>query len=242
MRIFAKTDIGKVREMNQDFYFVSSDNEEPKLFILADGMGGYNGGEIASKMAVQTVHDFILDNWKIVERSEEDILKLLKDATLHANKLVYEKSKTDPNLKGMGTTLDVCIIYNGIIYISHIGDSRIYKITEENINLLTSDHTYVQKLLSDGTITKEEAKTHPDRHMLLKALGCNEDIEPDIFASRWNLDEQILLCSDGLTNMLSDEQIHDIAINYMVAPEKTFINMANDMGGLDNITVILIKH
>ena len=242
MRVFSKTDIGKVREMNQDFYYISEQFDELKLFVLADGMGGYAGGEIASKMAVQSACENIKENWKRVNKSEEEILKLIKDATLYANKLVYEKSKRNKELDEMGTTLDICIIYNGIIYISHIGDSRIYKISQNEIKLLTTDHTYVQKLLMDGTISKEEAKTHPDRHMLLKALGCNETIEPDVFAVRWNLDEQILMCSDGLTNMLSEDEIKEIVLNDLVSPENSLIKKANDMGGLDNTTLILLKH
>lgn len=241
MRIFAKTDIGKTRQMNQDNYFVSDSDDEIKLFILADGMGGYNGGEVASQTAVQASHDYILNNWCIIEKNSDGITTLLKNATKYANKIVFEKSTKEKELEEMGTTIDVCIIYENILYVSHIGDSRIYIINENEIKQVTSDHTYVQNLVKNGTITEEEALVHPDRHMLLKALGCNENIEPDVFAIKLKMNENILLCSDGLTNMLKDDEIMKIVLNDLVSPENSLIKMANDMGGLDNITVILIK-
>lgn len=129
MKVFVKTDIGKTRDMNQDFYYVSAPLQEPKLFILADGMGGYAGGEIASKMATQSVSEYIIKNWHTVTNNEDEILDLLEKATKYANKLIREKSKKVEELKEMGTTLDVCLIQNDILYISHIGDSRIYLIT-----------------------------------------------------------------------------------------------------------------
>lgn len=241
MKVFAKTDVGKVRKMNQDYYFITSENDEPKLFILADGMGGYAGGEIASKMSVDCVKNYIYEKWNTIEKSESNILSLLRDATIYANKLIYEKSKQDEQLSEMGTTLDICLIYNEVIYISHIGDSRVYKVSEDYIKQLTTDHTYVERLLKEGKITKDEAEVHPDRHMLLKALGCDETIEPDILSERWNEKESILLCSDGLTNLVKDSEIQNIILNDLISPEKSLVNMANDIGGIDNITVILIK-
>ena len=242
MRVFSKTDIGKVRDMNQDYYFVSDENEKLHLFILADGMGGYSGGEIASKMTVEIVRDYIYEHWNAIEQNDNEIQDLIKLATLRANELVYKKSREIEELKEMGTTLDVCLILNDKIYISHIGDSRVYKISENEIKCITSDHTYVQQLLKDGTITKEEAEIHPDRHMLIKALGCNEIIEPDFYIEQWKDNEMILLCSDGLTNLVKDNEIQRIVLNDLVSPEKSLVNAANDSGGIDNITVIIIKN
>ena len=128
------------------------------------------------------------------------------------------------------------------MYISHLGDSRIYAVSNDKIERITNDHTYVEKLVKDGTISREEAKNHPKKHMLIKALGCASDAEPDVFVRTWDKDEIIVLCSDGLTNMLTEEEIQDIILNDPICPEKTLINMANQVGGLDNITVILIKH
>lgn len=241
MRIFSKTDIGKTRDMNQDNYYITENNEEPRVFILADGMGGYTGGEIASKMAIESTKEYIQKKWNTVDKSEEKLLELIKKATQYANNLIFEKSKQVEELEEMGTTLDICLIYNNMIYISHVGDSRIYIITDERIEQITIDHTYVEKLVMEGTITREQAKNHPDRHMLINALGSEKEIEPDVFVRRWNIEEKILLCSDGLTNMLSDNEIQEIIINDLVSPEKALVKKANDMGGLDNITVILIK-
>ncbi len=242
MKVFAGTDIGKVRQMNQDTYFISEEAEEPKIYLLADGMGGYAGGEIASNLAIHSVKQYIQSNWEKIAKTEKEILKLLKEATKYANSSIYEKANQVKELEEMGTTLEICLIYEEKLYISHLGDSRIYAVSNDKIERITNDHTYVEKLVKDGTISREEAKNHPKKHMLIKALGCASDAEPDVFARTWDKEEMIVLCSDGLTNMLTEEEIQDIILNDPICPEKTLINMANQAGGLDNITVILIKH
>ena len=166
MRILAKSDIGKARDMNQDCFYVSDLNkDEIKLYIVADGMGGYKGGEIASSLAVKSVKNFVFNNFKKSRKDRESILQLLKAAIEYANMIVYEKSKEDPELEGMGTTLEICLVYNNKAYIAHIGDSRIYRIRKEFMRKITKDHSYVQKLVEDGTITKEEAAIHPKKNM-----------------------------------------------------------------------------
>ena len=242
MKVFAGTDIGKVRQMNQDTYFISEEAEEPKIYLLADGMGGYAGGEIASNLAIHSVKQYIQSNWEKISKTEKEILKLIKEATKYANSSIYEKANQVKELEEMGTTLEICLIYEEKLYISHLGDSRIYAVSNDKIERITNDHTYVEKLVKDGTISREEAKNHPKKHMLIKALGCASDAEPDVFVRTWDKDEIIVLCSDGLTNMLTEEEIQDIILNDPICPEKTLINMANQVGGLDNITVILIKH
>ena len=137
--------------------------------------------------------------------------------------------------------MELCVIYENNMYVSHIGDSRIYVVSEEYIKQITIDDTYVEKLIEEGTITREEAIHHPDKHMLTKALGCDEIIEPNIFAREWQENESILICSDGLTNMLNNEEIKYIILNELL-PEKKLIDMANNAGGTDNITTIIIKH
>lgn len=170
MRAFAKSDVGKAREMNQDYYYISQPNEELQVYILADGMGGYNGGEVASKLATTTALSYIQSNFETTTKEKEDIVNLVKSAMEYANMVVYEKSNTDKNLEGMGTTLEVCLIYHNKAYIGHIGDSRVYRIRKEFIRQLTHDHSYVEKLVKDGTITQEEATHHPKKNMLMKAL------------------------------------------------------------------------
>ena len=137
IKAYAKSDVGKVREINEDSYYISESLDEVQLYIIADGMGGYNGGEIASSLE-------------------------------YANMVVYEKSKENKELNGMGTTLDICLIYNNKAYIGHVGDSRIYRIRKDFIRKLTQDHSYVQKLVKDGTITPEQAEKHPQKNILLK--------------------------------------------------------------------------
>jgi len=170
MRAFAKTDVGKAREINEDYYYISNPEDDLKVYILADGMGGYNGGEIASRLATTTALSYIKNNFETVPKEKEEILKLVKSAMEYANMVVYEKATSNKELEGMGTTLEVCLIYNNKAYIGHVGDSRIYRIRKEFIRKLTHDHSYVQKLVKDGTITQEEANHHPKKNMLMKAL------------------------------------------------------------------------
>ena len=241
MLVFASTDIGMSRNMNQDYYYIS-DDEELSIFILADGMGGYNGGEIASKIAVESARKFLEENFKKVQNDRKQIVNILKSATNYANNTVYEISKENKNLEEMGTTLEICLIYNNKIYISHIGDSRVYSIIDGKIQRLTMDHSYVEKLVRDGTITREEAENHPKKHVLIKALGCVPEVEPDIIEAELKKEEIIVICSDGLTNMLKDEQIKNIVINNIENPEKELIKEANIAGGYDNITAIIIRN
>ena len=210
MRAFAKTDVGKARDMNQDYYYISGPEDPLKIYILADGMGGYNGGEIASKLATTTALSYIQSNFENTPKEREDILKLVKSAMEYANMVVYEKSKEQKDLDGMGTTLEVCLIYNNKLYLGHVGDSRIYRLRGEFFRKLTHDHSYVQKLVKDGTITQEEADHHPKKNMLMKALGCTAFVEPDVTVKGCIKDDIILICSDGLTNMVGEQEIYNI--------------------------------
>ena len=242
IKAYAKSDIGKVREMNQDYYYISNSLDEIQLFILADGMGGYNGGEIASSLAVETAKSYIENNFKDIEKDKDSIIQLLGSSMEYANMVVYEKSKENPELQGMGTTLEICLIYNNKVYIGHIGDSRIYRIRKEFIRKLTQDHSYVQKLLKEGTITKEQAAHHPQKNMLMKALGCNAFVEPDIMVKGFVKDDILIMCSDGLTNMVDQDTIYEMASKNIEQATKDLVNLANERGGYDNVTVIIIKN
>ena len=238
--VLAKTDIGKAREMNQDYYYISSPEEEIKLYILADGMGGYKGGEIASRLATQAVKQYIDNNFQATHRQRDELLDLVKQAILYANDVVYDKSKKEKELEGMGTTLEVCLIYNNKAYIGHVGDSRIYRIRKDIIRRLTIDHSYVEKLLKDGTITKEEAEHHPKKNMLTKALGCEVYVEPDAMVKGFLKEDILVMCSDGLTNLVNEEAIFQIVKSNVQGANQNLINAANELGGYDNITVIII--
>ena len=161
-------------------------------------------------MAVESARDYIHKHFAKNKDSKEKLETLLKDAIEYANSVVYKKAQSKENLRGMGTTLDVCLIYNSRIYIGHVGDSRVYRIRKEFMRRLTKDHSYVQTLVDDGTITKEEAYSHPKKNMLTKALGCVETVEPDVYTKTFIKDDIILMCSDGLTNMIREEEISKI--------------------------------
>lgn len=242
IKAYAKSDKGKVREMNQDSYFISTSLDEVQLYIVADGMGGYNGGEIASSLAVQTAKNYILNNFKDIEKNRESIIQLLGSSMEYANMVIYEKAKENPELQGMGTTLEICLIYNNKVYIGHVGDSRIYRIRKEFIRKLTQDHSYVQKLVKEGTITKEQAAHHPQKNMLMKALGCNAFVEPDVMVKGFLKDDILIMCSDGLSNLVGRETIYEMASKNIEQATKDLVQLANDRGGYDNITVVIIKN
>ncbi len=242
MKVFAKSDLGKARDMNEDFYYISANEESIKLYILADGMGGYNGGEIASKLATNSVKSYIQNNFEKIEKDKESILKLIKDSIEYANMVIYEKAKQIIELENMGTTLEVCLIYNNKAFIGHIGDSRIYRIRKQFIRKLTRDHSYVEELVKDGTITKEEAQNHPKKNMLMKALGCTPFVEPDLMIRGFLKEDVLLMCSDGLTNMLTEEAIYKMVVTDFTNSSNNLVARANELGGYDNITVVIIKN
>ena len=238
--VLARTDIGMVREKNQDYYYIPTKENEIPLYILADGMGGYNGGEIASSLATEATKNYIYKNFENIPKEKEEILNLIRNAIFYANKEVFERSQGVKDLEGMGTTLEVCLIYNNKAYIGHIGDSRIYRIRNGVMRKLTKDHSYVQKLVEDGKITREEANHHPKKNMLTKALGCAPYVEPDIRARNIEKDDILIICSDGLTNMVSENQIFNIIQKNPRNAANELIEEANKLGGYDNITVLII--
>ena len=242
IKAYAKSDVGKVRELNEDSFYISDSLDEIQLYILADGMGGYKGGEVASKLAIQSAKNYIESNFKEIEKDKDSIIQLVGSSVEYANMIVYEKSKENDELNGMGTTLDVCLIYNNRVFIGHVGDSRVYRIRKEFMRKLTQDHSYVQKLVKDGTITKEEAVHHPQKNMLMKALGCNAFVEPDVMVKGFLKDDILIMNSDGLTNLVSKEEIFKWTKKDIEQAPRELVNLANENGGYDNITVIVIKN
>lgn len=203
---------------------------------------GYNGGEIASKTATNTVKEYIEENIEQTNGEKEKIFNMISKAMEYANNVVYEKSQEDEELLGMGTTMEICLIIKDKLYIGHIGDSRIYRIRRGVMQKLTEDHSYVQELVNEGTITPKEAEHHPKKNMLMKALGCNSLVEPDLICKGFFKDDLILMCSDGLTNMLRENEIYNLLLKNPEKPEEALINNANELGGYDNITVIIIDN
>lgn len=243
MKVFTKTDIGKVRSMNQDSLLVSENEVEGlNLYILADGMGGYKGGEIASKVAITAVSKYIKEKFAGISKDKLSILNLIEGAIEFANTAIYEESEQDEELQDMGTTLEVILIYDMKLYIGHVGDSRVYRIRKNTIKKITTDHSYVEKLIQDGDITREEAENHPKKNLLIKALGTDEDVEPDMIYTVFNKNDVIVVCSDGLTNMVKERRILEIIKENLGDATERLVDEANLAGGLDNITVIVIDN
>lgn len=243
IKAYAKSDVGKAREVNEDSFFITEDPlNNIQLFILADGMGGCNAGEVASKLAVTCAKNYIENSFEDTPKDKDSLIQLVASSIEYANMVVYEKSKEDKKFEGMGTTLEVCLIYNNRAYIGHIGDSSIFRIRKDFIRKLTQDHSYVQKLVQEGTITKEEAEHHPKKNMLMKALGCNAFVEPDVMVKGFQKEDIIIICSDGLTNMVTVDDIFKQAKNNIEIATKELVDLANKNGGLDNITIITIKN
>lgn len=242
MKAFAKTDIGKMRNMNQDCIYVSTDEDNLKLYILADGMGGYNGGEVASRLAVESAKNYIKSYFSSIQLEKESIMQFLKEAIEFANKEVYQRSREEKELEEMGTTLEICLIYANKVYIAHVGDSRVYRIRKDFIRKLTTDHSYVEKLVKDGTITREQAYTHPKKNMLTQAVGCELEINPEIIVKGFLKDDILLMCSDGLTNMVSEKEIFEIIRKDVKNANEILVSRANENGGIDNISVIIVEN
>ncbi len=240
MKCFAKTDLGKARELNEDSYYIPSDENELRIYMLADGMGGYNGGEIASKLAIESARKYLTNNFNTITHDRINIEELIRSSMEYANMVVFEKSKEIPELEGMGTTLELVLSYGNKIYIGHVGDSRIYRVRKNIIRKLTTDHSYVEKLVKEGTITREEAENHPKKNMITKALGCMGDVVPNIYVENFEEKDIILMTSDGLTNMVKEDEILKIINENPEEAVDKLIKKANDNGGYDNITVVII--
>ena len=245
MRFYGLTDRGKQRENNEDCIYVCNVTDDLKLFIMADGMGGANAGEVASKDAIECVEGYIQSEFPKIQPEKEQIENLIRTAIERANKYIFEKSKTMSEYKGMGTTIVVVIVYKGKAYIGHVGDSRVYRFRKHIIRQLTKDHSYVQALVKEGTITREEARNHPQKNVLLKVLGGEKTVEPDVITKGFVKDDILLICTDGLTNMLEEKDIYETIMkhkDYLKNACKALIDNANMLGGYDNISVILISN
>ncbi len=236
------SDTGKIRVINQDSYYICELDELP-VFIVADGMGGHKAGEVASSIATETIKEMIYMNQEELLSENFQIPKFINEALSEANKRVYEKSSISEEYKGMGTTVTMAFIFKGELYIGHIGDSRAYLLRDNELLQLTQDHSLVAELVRNGSITEKDAINHPQKNVITRALGTDEEVKIDIF-SREVLDgDVILLCSDGLTNMVSDEMIKEILLKSENIQDtcNLLIDTANDLGGLDNITAIIIE-
>ncbi len=237
MQVVSRTHVGLVRENNEDAMLV----REPYLFAVADGMGGYAAGEVASR---GTLKAFEAATYALRhDDGETNIRQMLMDALNKANSHVYKMAVSNDAYTGMGTTLTALYLPgDGTAYCAHIGDSRLYLYGDGKLQQLTQDHTYVADLALHGKITNEEALIHPDRHMLLKALGVEEQIEPDCFRFALQDGDRLLLCSDGLSDMVRDEEISRLLqIENLEEAADSLINQSLSNGGRDNVTLVLLS-
>lgn len=236
MRVFGKTDIGSVRKVNQDFLYYSEVpvGQFPNLFVVADGMGGHKAGDFASRMSVENFVDYIL-------KAEPDkLIRIMDDGIHYINELVVDKAEQHSELSGMGTTFVAAFMEDGTLYVANVGDSRLYLIDDE-INQVTEDHSYVSDMVRAGEITKEEAKHHPNKNIITRAIGASWDIRVDFFEVDLEPGDRILMCSDGLSNMVEDDELLRIAKSS--DPKEAvdlLIEEAKKNGGYDNITAIII--
>ncbi|MGV3522648.1 MAG: Stp1/IreP family PP2C-type Ser/Thr phosphatase [Candidatus Sericytochromatia bacterium] len=249
MRAAGLTDIGKVRSINQDSYQLLEDRN---IYIVADGMGGHAAGDQASRIAVKTIteilsaYDFSTEALSPEEDAESgmSIEELIRYALQEANEQILLASLSNQHLQGMGTTAIVSVAHRGSLYVGHIGDSRTYLIRGQHLSQITEDHSVVQQLVKAGAISEEEAQVHPYKNVITRCLGMQANVEPDTLELVLQAGDRVLMCSDGLSNMVSNQMMEQL-VNEHAEPQQAcdkLVALANQNGGTDNITVVLLYH
>ena len=239
MNFYAKTDTGRARTSNQDYVFASDTTigALPNLFLIADGMGGHNAGEYASEHAIKIVLN------KIRTSQEKEPVSVLKQAITAANEEIYVTSLEEMDKNGMGTTIVAANIDEGQLNVANVGDSRLYLISEQSIRQITRDHSVVEELVRRGALSEEDASHHKDKHKITRAVGAEKEIRVDFFDVTLTGDEIILMCTDGLTNMVENQKILEILSSKESLKQRveTLVAVANENGGRDNISVLVIE-
>lgn len=239
MRAYAKTDVGSKRAVNQDYMYCSENSVGSfhNLFIVADGMGGHKAGDYASKLCVEKMVQSI-------EQSEQKTqVSLFEEAVDAANRAVYSESQEHEEYEGMGTTLVACTMQEDTLYVANIGDSRLYLLRDDDIMQITEDHSLVEEMVKQGNITESEARVHPQKNIITRAVGIDQSVQADFFELEIYPDDIIMLCSDGLSNMIEDEDMEYIVKHSESLQDagETLVARANENGGSDNITVVLVR-
>ncbi len=233
MRVVGITDIGLHRKRNEDHFFIDQDK---RVFVVCDGMGGHKGGDVASRLAVETIQE------NLIFSVAEEIIPALQTAAKMANQIIWEKGKSDDTLYEMGTTLTAAVIHDGNIVVAHVGDSSLYLFKEDQLIKITQDHTLAQQMLNDGLLKKEDMRSNVYNHVLTRAVGVESEVEVDIYQEEIQIGDWVLICTDGLTDLIEDESIYDLLRGAddpkIVAQE--LLNMALNNGGYDNITIVLL--
>ena len=238
MKAFAATDVGKVREVNQDCVFSSTGPVGclPNLFIVADGMGGHKAGDIASRLSVDSVVD------KLSKVNSKDYISVITDTIIKVNKEVIDKAAESQDYAGMGTTLVVATVFDNILKVANVGDSRLYVVGEDIIQI-TRDHSLVEEMVINGQLDRADARVDKRKNIITRAIGGESKVEAEMFSVELKPEDKILMCSDGLSNMVDDAEILEI-INREPDIEKAarmLIDAANENGGKDNISVVIVE-
>ncbi len=240
---FGASNVGCVRELNEDSFCVHVFDEamERGFFLVADGMGGHNAGEVASQSAATYIADKLQE--VICDVSPEEIPQILSDVIDEANAYVYKRSQESSEHSGMGTTIVAAVVCDKKIYVANVGDSRAYCFHKDNVLQITTDHSVVAELVMSGTITKQEARCHPQKNIITRAVGTDAEVETDIFEHKCSKGDTVILCSDGLCSMIDDDKISEIVKDGKNSEDTVckLIDAAKTSGGLDNITVICIR-
>ena len=239
MRIYSATDVGQKRKMNQEYVFASADpvGNLPNLFVVADGMGGHNAGDYASSHAVGIVVE------EIREDADFNPVKVIRHAIESANTEIITQAQKDEKLRGMGTTMVAATIVGHYAYVANVGDSRLY-VAGEQIQQITKDHSLVQEMVRMGELNAEEARNHPDKNIITRALGAERTVDVDFFDLKLEPGNVVLMCSDGLSNMVEDDRIGEIISDTdrdLQERGQALISEANRNGGKDNIAIVLIE-
>lgn len=238
MHSFSVTDIGRMRNLNQDYVYTTDEpiGKLPNLYIVADGMGGHNAGDLASKLTISTMIETIAE----LEDSDPEVL--LDKGIVNANRAVFQCAGTAAELEGMGTTVVAATMDQGKLCVANVGDSRLYLCRDGGLRQITTDHSWVEEMIRRGGLKREDARNHPDKNIITRAVGVEETVRIDFFEVALREKDLILLCTDGLTNMLEDETIYGVIAGPGSLEEKAneLVRKANESGGRDNISVILV--
>ena len=232
------TDTGSKRKNNQDSIFFSDEpvGSLPNLYIVADGMGGHRAGDKASRMAIDITVEFIKKS------TIENPIAILKRAMIYANNEIYKSANKDPDLVGMGTTMVAAVALEGKLYVANVGDSRLY-VVNNDIRQITMDHSLVEEMIRSGELERKKGRNHPEKNIITKAMGSKDEVVPDFFEIDMEPEDKYVLCSDGLSNMVEDDEIRDIVVDYRDIKEaaKALVDRANYYGGSDNISVVIVS-
>ena len=239
MKSYSITDVGQKRTVNQDFVFTSETpvGNLPNLFVVADGMGGHKAGDFASSYAVEVLLSTIRED------ENSNPVKIIRAAIENANTQLLREASDNETMSGMGTTMVLVTIVGHYAYVANVGDSRLYLVDENKISQITKDHSLVEEMVRMGEISRDDARNHPDKNIITRALGAGRDVDVDFFDIRLTPGDILLLCSDGLSNMVPDEDIRQVILTSETLEEtgRRLVSMANDNGGRDNIAVVLVE-